>query len=154
MTIPIEFTVVGSPSSVNSTSDKKNIWQGLVKSVASGVVAAKYPGVSCYAGEVTVKIFYFPISQQYIDIDNGLKHTIDCLAPCIIQNDKTVTRIITERFPPVLKKSLVVPVTFAPQIAAALSIANGRTATGGFVQKQHATAVKVEVYNDNGGVFW
>lgn len=42
MTIPIEFTVLGNPSSVNSTSNKKNIWKALVENVARGAVAIKY----------------------------------------------------------------------------------------------------------------
>ena len=156
MTIPIEFTVLGNPSSVNSTSSKKKAWKALVEGAAKGAVAFKYPGGLPYEGAVTVKVFYFPINQQYIDVDNGLKHTIDGFASSIIKNDKTVARIITERFTPVPKASLVVPIGFASEIAGALMTANGagRSATGAPVRKQHATAVKVEPYADNNGKFW
>jgi len=156
MTIPIEFTVLGNPSSVNSTSNKKNTWKALVENVARGAVAIKYPGIIPYEGAVTVKVFYFPISQQYIDVDNGLKHTIDGFAPHILKNDKTVARIITERFAPIPSASLVVPIGFASEIAGALMIANGAglTPSGSALPKQHATAVKVEAYADNNGSFW
>ncbi|VVP13900.1 hypothetical protein PS850_03511 [Pseudomonas fluorescens] len=77
----------------------------------------KYPGIIRYEGAVTVKVFYFPISKQYIDVDNGLKHTIDGFAPHIRKNDKTLARIITERFAPIPSASLVVPIGLASEIA-------------------------------------
>ncbi|WP_122669892.1 RusA family crossover junction endodeoxyribonuclease [Pseudomonas viridiflava] len=156
MTIPIEFTVLGNPSSVNSTSGKKAAWKTLVEAAAKGAVALHYPGKAKSTAALTVKVFYFPINQQYIDVDNGLKHTIDGLATAIFENDKAVTRIITERFPPVPKASLLVPIGFAREISSALMIANGagNSATGAPLPKQHATAVKVEPYVDSNGKFW
>lgn len=156
MTIPIEFTVLGNPSSVNSTSGKKTAWKMLVEAAAEGAVALHYPGAAKSTAALTVKVFYFPINQQYIDIDNGLKHTIDGLATSIFTNDKAVARIITERFPPVPKASLLVPIGFANEISNALMIANGagHSATGAPIPQQHATAVKVEPYTDNNGKFW
>lgn len=155
MTIPIEFTILGNPSSVNSTTLKKNTWKTLVQAAAKGALTIMYPGVIPYAGMVTVKVFYFPINQQYIDVDNGLKHTIDGMAKNIFENDKTVTRIIAERFPLIPGSRLVVPIGLGSHISGALSNAHRvKPASGVTVQKTHVTAVKVEAYADNKGKFW
>jgi hypothetical protein len=85
-----------------------------------------------------------------------LKHTIDGFTAPILENDKNVARIITERFPPIPGASLLVPIGFGAEIAGALMVANGagRSSTGSPLPKQHATAVKIEAYADNDGKFW
>lgn len=156
MTIPIEFTILGNPSSVNSTSIKKNTWKLLVEGASLDALSSTYPGGAKYADTVAVKVFYFPVNNQYIDVDNGLKHTIDGLAEHILVNDRTVTRIITERFPLIPGASLIVPIGLGSHIAGALSKAHTATpsSAGVTVQKTHVTAVKVESYFDNKGIFW
>jgi Holliday junction resolvase RusA-like endonuclease len=157
MTIPIEFTVLGNPSSVNSTSKKKNTWKRLVEDASRGALSSGYPGGLKYPDSVAVKVFYFPVNKQYIDVDNGLKHTIDGLAEHILENDRTVIRIITERFPLIPGANLVVPIGLGSYITGALLKAHTATpsSAGVTVQKKtHVTAVKVEAYFNNKGMFW
>ncbi|MGN9435040.1 MULTISPECIES: RusA family crossover junction endodeoxyribonuclease [Pseudomonas] len=156
MTIPINFKVLGSPSSVNGTALKKNAWKVLVSAAAGAAVSSKFPGAAGCPRAVTVKVFFFPINNQYIDVDNGLKHTIDALSPSVILNDKAVFRIITERFLPLPKNALLVSVAHAAEIAEAMMIANGtaRSAKGKLVPKQHVTTIKVEDYLNTNGSYW
>jgi hypothetical protein len=172
VTIPIEFEVKGKPSSVNGTSAKKLAWQTSVSDAGKAALAAKYPppqpAPAAHTGNTTIKVFFFPHNRQYLDIDNGLKHTIDALrvpAPSvaakqphapILADDRTIFRLITERFPPRPGASLVVPAGFAPTLARALMVANGRSgnASSATSQPEFATAIKFESYADDEGALW
>lgn len=159
MTIPIEFCITGRPSSVNSTTNKKNIWKNTVNVAANAHLVATFapqPVPAAHAGDVTAKIFFFPPTQQYLDVDNGLKHTIDGISPPILANDRTIIRLVAERFAPIPGASLIVPIGFAPVLSQALAIASGQAsvAAGSPYDPQHAVAVKVESYVDNNGALW
>ena len=115
MTLPVEFVVAGKPASVNGPK-KRDAWKTRV-SAAAKLALGGWTG-PMHSVEVTVKVFYFPVSGQYIDIDNGLKYTIDALCPpaavskwgpagpALLHNDRAVTRVITERFPTASATSL------------------------------------------------
>jgi len=152
MTIPLEFLVYGRPSSVNATSTKKSAWKAAVKAAATTALGHMPP--TPHKGEVTVKFFFFPTSQQYTDVDNGIKHTLDAISPPVLANDKTVQRVIAERFVPEPGSSLVVPVGMAPTLAMALMSASGQSAffSGGL--PQYTTAIKVIDYTDKNGEHW
>jgi Holliday junction resolvase RusA-like endonuclease len=152
MTIPIEFLVYGRPSSVNATSAKKWAWKAAVNDAAVKVLGKSPPPP--HVGEVTVKFFFFPPSRQYTDVDNGIKHTLDAISPPVLANDRTVMRVIAERFIPEPGSSLVVPVGMASTLASALMSASGQTASlrGGL--PQYATAIKVVEYADKNGEHW
>ena len=171
MPIPIEFVVRGRPSSVNGTSAKAMIWKTAVSTAANARLVANFATSlppAAYTDDATVKVFFFPADDQYTDVDNGLKHTIDAISEhlrpvppfppfaSVLANDKTVQRIVAERFPPVPNASLIVPIGFAPTLAAALMIANGQTnaAAGITPAEEYATAIKVEAYVDNSGGLW
>ncbi|MGN3966812.1 hypothetical protein ACS0ZG_31925 [Burkholderia gladioli] len=159
MTIPIEFLVKGKPSSVNSTSVKKHAWKAKVTAAANAQLAANFGGgpiPAAHAGDVTVKVFFFPHTQQYLDVDNGLKHTIDAFSPPVIANDKTVTRLVAERFAPIPGASLTVPVGIAATLVTALMTASGQAsvAAGGAFNPEFSTAVKVESYIFDNGAHW
>lgn len=152
MTVPIEFVATGRPSSVNATTEKKRNWKRRVNRVARIELARQFGTSSpAYSSDVTVKVFYFPTNRQYVDVDNGLKHTIDAISPPILQNDKTVQRLVVERFLPVPGSSLVAPISYAATLVNAFNLANGLSRPGRAV---HATAVKVESYVANGGSLW
>lgn len=171
MPIPIEFVVKGRPSSVNGSSAKAMAWKMAVSNAANTILAAKFapaPPPAAYADDVAVKVIFFPPNGQYTDIDNGLKHTIDAISEhtrpvppwppfsSILANDKTVQRVIAERFPPIPNASLIVPIGFAPMLASALMVANGQLNAVASVlpAQEYATAIKVESYNNNNGGLW
>ncbi|WP_313049758.1 RusA family crossover junction endodeoxyribonuclease [Atlantibacter subterraneus] len=139
----IEFDLSGKPASVNGCKARKDSWKAQVQSK----VMALYTGGK-NGEKFTVKIFYFPHNEQYCDIDNGLKYTIDGMASDLMDNDKTVTRIITERFPKIPGASLIVPLNIAPQIA---QVIKQREISKSPV---YLTLVKVEEYDYNGGSLW
>lgn len=149
MTIPIEFQVAGRPSSVNASAEKKRIWKAAVTAAAHAALGP-LPAPP-HNGEVTVKFFFFPATQQYTDVDNGIKHTLDAISPPILANDKTVLRVVAERFAPIPGASLIVPVGMGPTLARALMTASGQ-ATGG--TGQYATAIKVEAHAGKNGAMW
>ncbi len=154
MTVPFEFVATGRPSSVNASTSKKAKWKRRVdRTVRIELIRAHLPKPvpAVYAAEVTVKVFYFPTNKQYVDIDNGLKHTIDALAPHTLTNDKLVQRLVVERFLPVPGSSMKVPITYGASLAKAFDLANGVTHPG---RPLHATAVKLEPYISNGGALW
>lgn len=154
MTVPFEFLALGRPSSVNAASVKKAVWKCNVTQCAETELTNIYhPNAvpAPYASDVTVKVFYFPINRQYVDIDNGLKHTIDAISPPVLKNDRLVQRLVVERFLPVPGASVRAPITFAPTLVKAFDYANGRSVPGWPI---HATAVKVECYVANGGTLW
>lgn len=153
MTVPIEFHVIGRPSSVNATSGKKKAWKAAVRAAASTALGPTPPPP--HAGEVTVKFFFFPSTRQYTDVDNGIKHTLDAISPPILANDKTVLRVIAERFVPEPGSSLIVPVGMAPTLAAALMIASGQTAfKSGVGTPAYATAIKVIDHDGKKAELW
>ncbi|NBD00720.1 RusA family crossover junction endodeoxyribonuclease [Atlantibacter hermannii] len=139
----IEFDLTGKPASVNGSKARKDSWKAQVKSKA----IALYTGGKI-GEKLTVKIFYFPHNEQYCDIDNGLKYTIDGMADVLMKNDRTVTRIITERFPKIPGASLIVPLNIAPQIAQVIKQREISTSP------EYLTLVKVEEYEYNGGNLW
>lgn len=152
MPVPIEFVVTGKPSSVNSTSTKKNNWKSIVHREANRALNLKFPTPpvpSPYSGDVTVKLFFFPHTNQYLDVDNGIKHTLDAMSPPIIANDRSVQRLVAERVPSVPGASVVVPAALAPTLLQAFNIANGSGPL-----KDQATAIKVEAYVSNNGAMW
>lgn len=115
MTVPFEFVALGRPSSVNASSDKKAAWKLNVNMYADAeLLNAHYPDSVpiSYGSDVTVKVFYFLINHQYVDVDNGLKHTIDAICPPVLKNDRLVQRLIVERFLPVPGTSISAPISF------------------------------------------
>lgn len=165
MTIPIEFIVLGRPASVNGPSEKKRRWKTRVNRVARIALLKSVrpaPAPAATLVNVTVKVFFFPPDKQYCDVDNGLKHTIDAIAPStrhhakfvlppyVIADDKVVQRIVVERFPPAAGARLVTSIGTAATLLQAIYLGNG----GRYARKRmYATAVKVESYN-NGGALW
>lgn len=169
-TVPIEFMVKKRPSSVNDSA-KAMKWKTNVAMEGEAALLAKFPvpPVSLpYADQVTVKVFFFPHNNHYTDIDNGLKHTIDALAchnraipPAapfapILKNDRTIVRLIVERFAPIPNASLVVPAGAAPTLLQALMVASGRLPAGvaGPAKREYATAIKFEPYKYENVDFW
>lgn len=144
MTIPIEFVVTGKPSSVNSTTLKKNVWVGIVNAAAQVQVNLQYPGVAPSMNDATVKLCFFPHNNQYLDVDNGIKHTIDAFCPPILANDKSVQRVMAERFMPAPGAALCAAAAASVTIANALAI----QAAG-----NHATAIKVEGFANSGAIW-
>lgn len=152
MPIPIEFVVTGKPSSVNSTSTKKNIWKANVNTQANVALNLKFSAPLVpppHAGDMTVKLFFFPHTNQYLDVDNGIKHTLDAMSPPIIDNDRSVQRLVVERIFSVPGTSVIVPAALAPTLLKAFNVARGLGAP-----KMQATAIKIETYVNNNGAMW
>jgi len=154
MSLPLAFVAVGKPSSVNGTPAKKHAWKAIVNVAASAAVAAKLPPWvgGPYPGRTTVKLFYFPATLQYIDVDNGIKQTIDGMNPPVLLNDKDVIRVLAERIRPVPGAGVVVPIGAAFELVQAAQIAAGTWAAG--TPAKHATAVKVQKHMSTAWSLW
>lgn len=152
MPVPIEFVVTGKPSSVNSTSVKKKTWKANVNTQANNALSLKFPAPPVpppYAGDMTVKLFFFPHTNQYLDVDNGIKHTLDAMSPPIIKNDRSVKRLVAERVSSVPGTSVIVPAALASTLLQASNIAMGLGAP-----RNQATAIKIEAYVNDNGAMW
>ncbi|MHA4870075.1 hypothetical protein ACXZ1M_20505 [Duganella sp. PWIR1] len=169
MPLPIEFYHEGKPASANGSWNEKKQWKLDIAKATNDALVKKFlpnpvpkphltkKGVAkAYGGQATIKVFFFPHSNQYIDIDNGLKYTIDGIAESLMTNDKYVTRIISERFLPMPGTSVVAPLARLNVLTTALSLANTPTlmAGGGVTPAPDVTAIKIETYQSNGGKYW
>jgi len=147
MLVPlVEFAVIGRPASVNAgdkNAARKRIWKQLVYTEASNQYSG--PPVSY---KTTLKVFYFPHNNQYTDVDNGLKYTLDGIKNLVIDDDKQVTRIIAERFLREPGASLVVPLNIAAPVANVLHAMESKP------KKDYVTLIKLEKYECNGGSLW
>lgn len=154
MSLPLTFVALGKPSSVNGTPAKKNVWKAIVNAAASAAVAAKVPPWvgGPYPGHTTVKLFFFPATLQYIDVDNGIKHTIDGMTPPVLLNDKDVLRVLAERIAPVPGAGVVVPIGAAFELIQAAQLAAGTWAAG--TPAEHATVIKVQKHISAGWSLW
>lgn len=138
--------MIGRPASVNADTTNKNNWKAIVAKAANDAISKTYIK---HGGDVEVKIFFYPENNQYIDIDNGLKYTIDGFAQVLIVNDRNVTRIISERFPSNPGASLTVPINAALNVLTSL-----RTQNANPRNRKHITAIKLEQYTCNKGAHW
>ena len=177
MTIPIEFAVIGRPSSVNGETIRKRAWKQNVAKEANAKLITNFPtGVPApHRDEVVAKLFFFPTDNQYTDIDNCLKHTLDAIChnpkapPCplpapagfpaplfasILANDKSVMHVTAERLSPTPGAGLVVSAAMAPALIRAFLISRGLTAPGSPTGPAYATAIKLEAYVATGGANW
>ncbi|MBO0637843.1 RusA family crossover junction endodeoxyribonuclease [Pantoea agglomerans] len=139
----IEFHLTGKPASVNGSTERKNSWKDQVYRTVTAMYSNGKVGE-----KLTLKVFYFPHNQQYCDVDNGLKYTIDGMAPVLMTNDRNVTRIIAERFPKSPGASLVVSLSIAPYIANLIAMRETNNTP------DYITLVKLEEYECNGGNLW
>ena len=102
MPIPLEFTVSGWPVSVNDPATI-GAWQNRGEAVAQHQKIEKL-GLAGSASksiqDATVKIFFFPATRKYADVDNAIKPTIDGLKKALLNDDRQVQRVIAERFFP------------------------------------------------------
>jgi hypothetical protein len=139
----IEFHLTGKPASVNGSTERKKSWKDLVCRTVTAMYSKGKVGE-----RLTLKVFYFPHNQQYCDVDNGLKYTIDGMAPVLMTNDRNVTRIIVERFTKTPGASLVVPLNIASDIANLINLRETSKIP------DYYTLVKLEEYECNGGSLW
>lgn len=97
--LPIEFLVVGTPVSLQSSNtNARDGWKALVLSAAEDEV----DGGSWAFDEqrLSVTMFYFPQAEMQGDVDNIVKLTIDALVPRIYLDDSLVDRVLVQRFYP------------------------------------------------------
>ena len=95
----IEFLVVGTPVSLQSSNTKARVgWKALALSATEEEV----DGGSWAFDEqrLSVTMFYFPQAEMQGDVDNIVKLTIDALVPRIYLNDSLVDRVLVQRFYP------------------------------------------------------
>lgn len=150
MTLPVEFVALGRPTSVNKTTmRKKAAWMGAVHSALLSKLAMKSPPAFPYPDNVTVKIFFFPMNGQFLDIDNGLKHTIDAFKWPLLMDDKLVSRLITERFRPTPGATVSVTAASAPLLWHCWRVSQGLLGP-----RKYATAIRVEEHIPDGGALW
>lgn len=165
MPLPLEFHHIGRPASVNGTSQEKQDWRRDIAAATDAKLTQKFAGQpvpkpyltskgvpKAVGGKATVKVFFFPHNQQYIDIDNGLKYTIDGIAEALLTNDKLVSRIVSERFLPGPGISIIAPASRYSTLAAALAISSPSAASA--MLGRDVVAIKIEDYQSNRGKYW
>ena len=95
---PFEFTILGTPPSLQSSNPKaKEAWKDNVRASSQPRLPEQH---FAYEGAVAVTIFYFPDGPMVGDLDNILKYTLDGLSKHIIIDDGQVERIVVQKFEP------------------------------------------------------
>lgn len=97
--LPLEFYVVGTPVSLQSSNTRaKEEWKRLVLAAAESEIDGG--SWAFYDVRLSITLFYFPQAQMQGDIDNIAKLTIDALKPRIYVDDSLVDRVLIQRFYP------------------------------------------------------
>lgn len=94
--LPIEFNVLGTPVSVNSSGHAKKAWQHRVREAAKATIDPA--GWSLRDQRLAVTLFYFPQTTMGGDLDNIIKWVLDALSPNIYADDSMIDRIVAQRF--------------------------------------------------------
>lgn len=91
--LPLEFVVLGTPLSLQASSQRKAAWKTTVaQAAATGIPANTHP----IADEVTVEITYF-FDTVGPDIDNIIKPILDALNNVVWVDDSQVSRTTSQR---------------------------------------------------------
>ncbi|WP_444461076.1 RusA family crossover junction endodeoxyribonuclease [Rhodobacter capsulatus] len=97
--LPIEFLVVGTPVSLQSSNTRaRDGWKALVLSAAEQEVGGDSWAFDTH--RLSVTMFYFPQAEMQGDVDNIAKLTIDALVPRVYLDDSLVDRVLVQRFYP------------------------------------------------------
>ena len=164
---------MGHPPSVNNASTlKKDGWKAIVRAECAATIAAGTQPLMPlpYERSSIAKVYFFPTTKQYFDLDNGLKYTLDAinhysadkdatrlgLVPTpqtLLIDDRNVARIIAERV--ILKPgaSVVTRIGSVPIFIAAYAAAMAAAAVPGSA-KPYGVAIKVESFRKRHGPKW
>ncbi|WP_156425888.1 hypothetical protein [Herbaspirillum rubrisubalbicans] len=167
-----EFYAVGHPPSVNKASAiKKDSWKAIVRAECAATIASGTQTLMPlpYPKSSIVKVYFFPTTKQYFDLDNGLKYTLDGinqftagndakrlgLVPTphtLITDDRNVARIVAERV--VLKPgaSIVARIGAVQMFLNAYAAALAAAVPG--APKPYGVAIKVEPFIKRHGPKW
>jgi crossover junction endodeoxyribonuclease RusA len=97
--LPLEFTVVGTPVSVQSSNARaKQEWQDTVRAASRAAVDGGSWAFD--SSRLSVTIFYFPQEPMPGDLDNIVKLILDALQPNIYLDDSLIDRLVVQRFDP------------------------------------------------------
>jgi crossover junction endodeoxyribonuclease RusA len=98
LTFPIEFTVPGTPVSLQAKRARsKEVWKAKVRAASSQALPEGH-----FATErpVAVTLYYFTALPRTGDIDNILNPTLDALIRHVYLNDGQVARVVAQKFKP------------------------------------------------------
>lgn len=95
--LPIEFTVSGTPVSLQSANARaKDEWKAKVLAAARTVVSDAAWAFN--ETRLAVALFYFPQAPMTGDVDNIVKLVLDALKPHIYLDDQSIDRVVVQRF--------------------------------------------------------
>lgn len=119
---PLEFHLTGTPISLQGRSASKERWKTEVKKAARQRIAQTVDWAWLDPEPLALTIYYFPSIPMGGDIDNIVKPIMDALVGVAYLDDKSIERVIVQKFEPDLGWAFAAP---SMQLAVALSTAAG-----------------------------
>jgi hypothetical protein len=120
---PFEFYLAGTPISLQASAPSIDRWKAEVREAASERVRATVDLLYLEDRPLAITIYYFPSAAMQGDVDNIVKPIVDALEGLVYLNDRTIERVVVQKFEPAVDWQFVEP---SEQLAKALDTASGR----------------------------
>ena len=99
--LPVDFVVRGTPASIQTSNKRtRDAWIAKVREAARARVAELTDFHFLVERPVSITIYYFPPDAMPGDLDNIVKYTVDGPKRVIYPDDKSVERILIQKFEP------------------------------------------------------
>jgi len=117
---PFEFSIIGTPISVQGSPRSKERWKATVKDAARERARQIDQLGFLDQRPLALTIYYFPSAPMPGDIDNIVKPIMDALISVAYMDDKDVERVTAQKFEPQIEWDFADP---SDQLDAALDTA-------------------------------
>jgi len=97
---PFEFHLAGTPVSLQGKAASRDRWKNEVADAARQRIAEIVEWTYLEPEPLSLTIYYFPVAPMGGDIDNIVKPIMDALIGVVYLNDKTVERVMVQKFEP------------------------------------------------------
>ncbi|MEO5372878.1 MAG: RusA family crossover junction endodeoxyribonuclease [Alphaproteobacteria bacterium] len=114
---PFEFFVPGTPLSLQASTKSKERWKCTIKKAAWDRVHETDWHGFLDGRPLSLTVYYFTVEEMVGDVDNIVKWIMDALIGVAYLDDKTVERVVVQKFEPEVDWSFVNP---SEQLTAAL----------------------------------
>lgn len=122
---PFEFHLVGTPISLQGSTDSKERWRNSVEAAARNRLKEAVDWVYLQEEPLAFTVYYFPVASMTGDVDNIVKPIVDALRQVAYTDDQLIERVVAQKFEPRLDWSFVAPSAQLATALDAISAADG-----------------------------
>lgn len=95
--LPFEFTVAGTPLSLQASARSKAAWKKAIREAAKQALPEGY---WLFTEPLAITIYIFPRAEMQGDVDNRVKPIPDAMVRCVYDDDDIVERFVVQKFEP------------------------------------------------------